>query len=288
MKARHSAARGRSTSIRKKSEWLVLGRMAMTVITRDGKYILRLANNESKVRSTFFRGACGIRLTKNSRSKPRSTLILGETIPIVNVIDEVSDEPAMPRLCRIPATVYRTSSTWSATARPACLFFVLRDGTSGDTTYRPSRFRMLTSSLSMARPSHSTSTRPTTRPARSPNSPPALPPEQNIMKTRIEAGKRCGKRRKKVTAAAANISEQAVRAPTVHTSHRTRSSRSCRRHPETRASAGAPAVCVWRPTDFIDRVGVLLARYVLVRERHHAVFERTVEHQHAAAHVHRV
>jgi uncharacterized protein (DUF1684 family) len=176
----------------KKTEWLAMGRMAMTVITRDGKYILRLANNESKVRSTF---PGRLWYPADEKFKVEATFKAyppGKTIPIVNVIDEVSDEPCPGYVeFKLNGVPHKLDVVGNSDTN---LFFVIRDGTSGDTTYRPSRFLYVdfkpTDGETFALDFNKTYNPPcafsefTTCP---------LPPEQNIMKTRIEAGEKVRK-----------------------------------------------------------------------------------------------
>ncbi len=173
----------------KKTEWLALGRMAMTVITRDGKYILRLANNESKVRSKF---PGRIWYAADEKFKVEATFNAyppGKTVPIVNVIDEVSDEPCPGYVeFKLNGVTQKLDVVGNNSNG---LFFVIRDGTSGDTTYRPSRFlyvdfkptdgETFTLDFNKAYNPPCAFSEFTTCP---------LPPEQNIMKVRIEAGEK--------------------------------------------------------------------------------------------------
>ena len=172
-----------------KRDWVALGRMTMHIIERDGRYILRLANNESRVRE-YFPG----RLWYDANEKFRVDAKFlayppGKKIPIVNVIDEVSDEPCPGYVeFKLNGVTYKLDVVGDDDDG---LFFVMRDGTAGDTTYRPSRFlhvdkkpkpgETFTLDFNRAYNPPCAFSEFTTCP---------LPPEQNILKTRIEAGER--------------------------------------------------------------------------------------------------
>ena len=75
-----------------KRDWVALGRMTMHIIERDGRYILRLANNESKVRENF---PGRLWYAADEKFKVDARFVAyppGKKIPIVNVIDEVSED----------------------------------------------------------------------------------------------------------------------------------------------------------------------------------------------------
>jgi hypothetical protein len=175
-----------------KRDWIALGRMSMHVIERDGKYILRLANNESKVRAGF---AGRIWYPPDERFKVEARYVAyppGKKIPIVNVIDEVSEEPSPGY---VEFSLGGQPHRLDVVGEDNGLFFVLRDGTSGDTTYRPSRFLFVepkpkdgetfTLDFNKAYNPPCAFSEFTTCP---------LPPEQNILKTRIEAGEKVRKK----------------------------------------------------------------------------------------------
>ncbi len=178
-------ALGTSTS---KRDWVTLGRMTMHIIEREGRYILRLANNESKVRENF---PGRIWYDVNEKFKVEARFVpypSGKTIPIVNVIDEVSDEPCPGYVeFKLDGVMQRMDVVGENDG----LFFVMRDGTAGDTTYRPSRFLFVekqpganetfTLDFNRAYNPPCAFSEFTTCP---------LPPEQNILKTRIEAGEK--------------------------------------------------------------------------------------------------
>ncbi len=118
-------------------DWVAIGRAAFHVIERDGRYVLRLADNESEVRKRF-----GHRVwypvddayRVSARFVPYDP---PRRISIVNVIDEVSEEPA-PGYAEfaLRGKTYRLD----ALREDEGLFFVFRDATAGDTTYGSGRF----------------------------------------------------------------------------------------------------------------------------------------------------
>ena len=171
-----------------KRDWVSLGRMAMHIIERDGRYILRLADNESLVRKNF---PGRIWYPVNEKFSVDAKFIAyppGKTIPIVNVIDEVSDEPCPGY---VEFKLGGVTHKMDVVGDDDGLFFVIRDGTAGDTTYRPSRFLYVE-----IKPKPNESFKLDFN--RAYNPPCAfsefttcpLPPEQNILKTRIEAGEK--------------------------------------------------------------------------------------------------
>ena len=171
-----------------KRDWVSLGRIAMHIIERNGRYILRLADNESRVRKNF---PGRIWYPVNEKFRVDAKFVAyppGKTIPIVDVIDEVSDEPCPGYVeFKLDAVTHRMDVVGDDDG----LFFVMRDGTAGDTTYRPSRFLYVES-----KPKSNESFKLDFN--RAYNPPCAfsefttcpLPPEQNILKTRIEAGEK--------------------------------------------------------------------------------------------------
>ncbi len=177
-------------------DWVSLGRMAMHVIERNGSYILRLADNESRVRKNF---AGRLWYEPNAAFWVDAKFVPykeGKTIPIVNVIDEVSDEPCPGYVeFKIKGVTHKLDVIGEDEGG---LFFVFRDGTAGDTTYRPSRFLYVEK-----KPEPGTTFKLDFN--RAYNPPCAfsefttcpLPPKQNILKTRIEAGEKYRKPGKK-------------------------------------------------------------------------------------------
>ena len=175
-----------------KRDWVSLDRMAMHVIEREGNYILRLADNQSEVRKQF---AGRIWYEVNPSYKVAATYTPyppGKKVAIVNVIDEVSDEP-------VPGYVEftlngKTEKLDVIGENADGLFFVLRDGTAGDTTYRPSRFLFVEKKPKANEVFELDFNRTYNPPcAFSAFTTCPLPPKQNILKTRIEAGEQVRK-----------------------------------------------------------------------------------------------
>jgi len=169
-------------------DWVSLGRLAMHVIERNGRYILRLADNESEVRKSFqgrvwFPVEGEYRVPAKYVSYPP-----GRTVPIVNVLDEVSDE-ASPGY--VEFQLGGKTMRLDAVGDDEGLFFVFRDDTAGKSTYRPGRFLYVEKKpapnetflldLNRAYNPPCAFSEFTTCP---------LPPEQNILKGKVEAGEK--------------------------------------------------------------------------------------------------
>lgn len=179
-------AMGSSTE---KRDWVSMDRISMHIIERDGRYILRLADNQSLVRKNF---PGRVWYAVNEKFKVNARFVAyppGKKIPIVNVIDEVSDEPCPGYVeFKLKGVKYKMDVVGDDDDG---LFFVMRDGTAGDTTYRPSRFlyvekkpkpnETFTLDFNRAYNPPCAFSEFTTCP---------LPPEQNIVRTRIEAGEK--------------------------------------------------------------------------------------------------
>jgi uncharacterized protein (DUF1684 family) len=164
----------------------------MHIIERDGTYVLRLADNESAVRKNFA-GRLWYdpdpRFVVDAKFVPYPP---GKKISIVNVIDEVSDEPCPGYVeFKLMGKSYRMD----VVGEDEGLFFVFRDATAGITTYRPSRFLYVD-----VRPAPNTAFKLDFNKAYNP--PCAfsefttcpLPPKQNIIGSKIEAGEKYRKK----------------------------------------------------------------------------------------------
>lgn len=171
-----------------KRDWVGLERLSMHIIGRDGKYVLRLADNKSPVRTDF--PGC-VWYAPDEAFKVEAKFVPypeGKTLSIVNVIDEVSKQPC-PGYAefKLKGEVYRLDAIKEGNG----LFFVFRDGTAGDTTYKPGRFlavekrpaadETFTLDLNRAYNPPCAFSEYTTCP---------LPPPQNVLKVRIEAGEK--------------------------------------------------------------------------------------------------
>lgn len=175
-----------------KRDWVSLNRMSMHIIERKGTFVLRLADNESLVRKNF-PGRLWYEAKDNfvvdAKFVPYPP---GRTLSIVNVIDEISEEPSPGY---VEFKIKGKTHKMDVIGEDEGLFFVFRDGTSGDTTYRPSRFLFVDK-----KPAPNTTFKLDFNKAYNP--PCAfsefttcpLPPKQNIMQTRIEAGEKYRKK----------------------------------------------------------------------------------------------
>jgi len=171
-----------------KRDWVALDNIAMHVIARDGKYILRLADNKSAVRANFngrkwYPPAAKFRVVAKYMPYPP-----GKTIAIVNVLDEVSDEPSPGYVeFKLNGVKYKLDAVGDGEG----LFFVMRDKTSGDTTYRPSRFLAVEKKPELNKPFWLDFNRAYNPPcAFSEFTTCPLPPKQNILRVRIDAGEK--------------------------------------------------------------------------------------------------
>jgi uncharacterized protein len=172
----------------KDRDWVTLGRISMHIIERNGKFVLRLADNESAVRKNF---AGRIWFPPDPKFMVDAKFIPypeGKTISIVNVIDEVSEEPCPGYVeFKLDGKAHRMDVVGDDDG----MFFVFRDATSRDATYPPSRFLYIEQ-----RPEPNATFKLDFN--RAYNPPCAfsefttcpLPPKQNIYKTRIEAGEK--------------------------------------------------------------------------------------------------
>ena len=171
-----------------KPDWVSVGRIAMHIIERDGRYVLRLADNESLVRKNF---PGRVWYEVNPAFKVNAKFVPyppGKKLSIVNVLDEVSEEPC-PGYVKF--TLKGKKYKMDVVGEDEGMFFVMRDGTSGDTTYRPSRF-LYVDKKPKANEIFQLDFNKTYNPpcAFSEYTTCPLPPEQNILKTRIEAGEK--------------------------------------------------------------------------------------------------
>ena len=171
-----------------KRDWVTLGRISMHVIERDGRYVLRLADNESLVRKNF---PGRVWYNVNPAFKVNAKFVPyppGRKLSIVNVIDEISEEPCPGY---VEFTLKGKKYKMDVVGDGGGLFFVMRDGTSGDTTYRPSRFLYVDKKPEpneMFQLDFNKTYNPPCAFSEFTTCP--LPPEQNILKTRIEAGEK--------------------------------------------------------------------------------------------------
>jgi hypothetical protein len=169
-------------------DWVQIGRASFHVIEREGRYILRLADKESEVRKSF---GGRVWYDVNERYRVPAKFVPYDPprkIPIVNVIDEVSDEDAPGYVeFRLGGRTYKLDAVGDGDG----LFFIFRDATAGNGTYPPGRFLYVEKKprpgakfmldLNRAYNPPCAFSEFTTCP---------LPPKQNILKVKIEAGER--------------------------------------------------------------------------------------------------
>lgn len=169
-------------------DWVAMGRAAFHIIERDGRYILRLADNRSEVRA-HFGGRVWYPVNEGYRVKARFVPYEPpRKIRIVNVIDEVSDEPSPGYVeFELGGKAYRLD----AIAEDGGLFFVFRDATAGKTTYGPGRFLFVEKAPAAGETFLLDLNRAYNPPcAFSAFTTCPLPPRQNVLAARIEAGEK--------------------------------------------------------------------------------------------------
>ena len=171
-----------------KRDWVQMGRASFHVIERNGRYILRLADKESEVRKRFggrvwydVKGEYLVPAKFVAYDTPRK-------IPIVNVIDEVTDVDAPGYVeFKLNGKTHRLDVVGDDDG----LFFVFRDATAGETTYGPGRFLYVDKKPKPGEPFKLDLNRAYNPPcAFSEFTTCPLPPKQNILKVKIEAGEK--------------------------------------------------------------------------------------------------
>jgi uncharacterized protein (DUF1684 family) len=176
-----------------KRDWVRLGRATMHVIEREGRYVLRLADNESEVRKGFHGR---VWYAPDPAFRVSATFVPyppGRKVTIVNVLDEASDEPSPGY---VEFTLGGATQRLDAVGDDQGLFFVLRDATAGETTYRPGRFLYVEKKPEPGKPFVLDLNRVYNPPcAFSEFTTCPLPPEQNILKVRVDAGEKYPPRR---------------------------------------------------------------------------------------------
>jgi hypothetical protein len=176
-------------------DWVTIGpRVSFHVIEHMGRYVLRLADKESPVREMF-----GGRVWYDVDDRYRVNAVFTpydppRKIAIVNVLDEVSDEPAPGYVeFEIDGRKYRLDAVGDDTG----LFFVFKDATSGDTTYGPSRFLYVEEKPAPGKPFKLDFNRAYNPPcAFSEFTTCPLPPKQNVLPIRVDAGEKYPPRKK--------------------------------------------------------------------------------------------
>jgi uncharacterized protein (DUF1684 family) len=169
-------------------DWVQMGRASFHVIERDGRYILRLADKESDVRKRF-QGRVWYDVKENYRVSAKFVpYATPRKIPIVNVLDEVSDVDAPGYVeFKLNGKTHRLDVVGDDEG----LFFVFRDATAGQTTYGPGRFLYVQKKPEANKPFLLDLNRAYNPPcAFSEFTTCPLPPKQNILKVKVEAGEK--------------------------------------------------------------------------------------------------
>ena len=171
-----------------KRDWVSVGRVAFHFIEVNGKVVMRLADNQSPVRERF---GGRVWYDVNDRYRVRAKFVPyepGKKISIVNVIDEVSEEPVAGYVeFELDGRPHRLD----ALDDEGGLFIIFSDGTSGDTTYKPGRFLYIEEKPAPDKPFFIDLNRAYNPPcAFSEFTTCPLPPKQNMLKVRIEAGEK--------------------------------------------------------------------------------------------------
>lgn len=169
-------------------DWVTSGRLSLYALTRDdGKSILRIADRESRHRAQF-----GGRLWYGPKPEMRVAARFnpyppGTKIPVANVRGEITEENAAGN---VEFDLGGRRFTLDAFAEDdGALFIIVRDETSGVTTYPPGRF------LRVEKPVNGRTVVDFNRTYNPPCAFSAyttcpLPPPQNWLKARIDAGER--------------------------------------------------------------------------------------------------
>jgi uncharacterized protein (DUF1684 family) len=169
-------------------DWVSMGRAAFHVIERDGKYVLRLADNESAVRG-HFGGRVWYGVDKGYLVRAKFVAYQpARKIAIVNILDEVSDETAPGYVeFKLKGKTYRLDGLDEDDG----LFIILRDDTAGRTTYQSGRFLYVEKKPKPGETFMLDLNRVYNPPcAFSEFTTCPLPPKQNILKVKIEAGEK--------------------------------------------------------------------------------------------------
>jgi hypothetical protein len=170
-------------------DWVAVGQRAtFHVIEHMGRYVLRLADNQSPVRAAF---GGRVWYDVDDRYRVKAKYVPYDPprkIAILNVLDEVSDEPAPGYVeFEIDGRKYRLDAVGDDDG----LFFVFKDATAGDTTYAPTRFLHVDEKPKPGAPFLLDFNRAYNPPcAFSEYTTCPLPPKQNVLKVRIDAGEK--------------------------------------------------------------------------------------------------
>jgi uncharacterized protein (DUF1684 family) len=169
-------------------DWVTNGRAAFHIIERGGRYILRLADNESEVRKKFG-GRVWYDVDDNYRVSAKFVPYdPPRKVAIVNILDEVSDEPAPGY---VEFDLFGRTYRLDVVGDDDGLFIIFKDQTAGDTTYGSGRFLYVEEKPKPGETFRLDLNRAYNPPcAFSEYTTCPLPPKQNIMATRVEAGEK--------------------------------------------------------------------------------------------------
>jgi uncharacterized protein (DUF1684 family) len=176
-------------------DWVSIGpRAAFHVIEREGRSVLRLADNQSEVRKRFA-GRVWFPVDEHYRVKAKFVPYTpAKKIAIVNVIDEVSDE-ASPGYVefQLKGRTYRLD----AFDEDNGLFLIMRDDTAGKATNGSGRFLFIEKKPAPGETFWFDLNRAYNPPcAFSAFTTCPLPPKQNVLKASVEAGEKYPPRKK--------------------------------------------------------------------------------------------
>jgi uncharacterized protein len=173
-------------------DWVTLGRLAIHFINRDGKIVLRLADNQNELRKNFA-GRVWYEVKDNYKVKARFVPSKpGNKIAIVDVLGDIHDEASPGSLqFSLNGKAYQLD----VVAEPGDdeLFVIMKDATSGNETYGAARFMVVKAPKNLSKPAQveidfNKAYNPPCAFSAYTTCP--LPPEQNQLAVRIEAGER--------------------------------------------------------------------------------------------------
>jgi uncharacterized protein (DUF1684 family) len=169
-------------------DWVTNGRASFHIIERSGRYILRLADNQSEVRKQFG-GRVWYDIDDNYRVNAKFVPYNPQKkVPIVNILDEVSDEPSPGY---VEFDLFGRTYRLDVVGDDDGLFIIFKDQTAGDTTYGSGRFLYVEEKPKAGDTFRLDLNRAYNPPcAFSEFTTCPLPPKQNIMPARVEAGEK--------------------------------------------------------------------------------------------------
>jgi len=171
-----------------KRDWVKIGRASFHIIERNARYVLRLADNESEVRKNFG-GRVWYDVDDNYRVPAKFVAYdPPRKIAIVNVLDEVADEPSPGY---VEFELFGRKHQLDAVGDDEGLFIIFKDTTAGETTYGSGRFLYVEKKPAPGEAFKLDLNRAYNPPcAFSEFTTCPLPPKQNILRVRIEAGEK--------------------------------------------------------------------------------------------------